>query len=52
MAVAKTDHVTVYVPVILEAASDLPAYAGIGAIHSVLLGGFSADALVATLYVA
>ena len=43
--VKKGDRVTVYMPMIPEAAFALLACARIGAIHSVVFGGFSADAL-------
>jgi acetyl-CoA synthetase len=45
MNVAKGDRVTVYLPMIPEAAFAILACARIGAIHSVVFGGFSADAL-------
>ena len=43
--VAKGDRVTVYMPMIPEAAVAVLACARIGAIHSVVFGGFSPDAL-------
>jgi acetyl-CoA synthetase len=43
--VAKGDRVTVYMPMIPEAAVAILACARIGAIHSVVFGGFSPDAL-------
>jgi acetyl-CoA synthetase len=43
--VAKGDRVTVYMPMIPETAVALLACARIGAIHSVVFGGFSPDAL-------
>ncbi len=43
--VAKGDRVTVYLPMIPETAVVLLACARIGAIHSVVFGGFSPDAL-------
>ncbi|WP_442680574.1 acetate--CoA ligase [Sphingomonas sp. ASY06-1R] len=43
--VAKGDRVTIYMPMIPEAAIALLACARIGAIHSVVFGGFSPDAL-------
>ncbi|MET0375731.1 MAG: acetate--CoA ligase [Rhizorhabdus sp.] len=43
--VAKGDRVTIYLPMIPEAAFALLACARIGAIHSVVFGGFSPDAL-------
>ncbi|MFM1982800.1 MAG: hypothetical protein RJB22_1519 [Pseudomonadota bacterium] len=44
--VRKGDRVTVYMPMIPEAAFALLACARIGAIHSVVFGGFSPDSLV------
>jgi acetyl-CoA synthetase len=43
--VAKGDRVTVYLPMIPEAAFALLACARIGAVHSVVFGGFSPEAL-------
>ena len=43
--VGKGDRVTIYLPMIPEAAVALLACARIGAIHSVVFGGFSPDAL-------
>ena len=43
--VKKGDVVTVYLPMVVEAAVDLLACARIGAIHSVVFGGFSPDSL-------
>ena len=43
--VARGDRVTIYMPMIPEAAFALLACARIGAVHSVVFGGFSADAL-------
>mgnify|MGYP006285760407 FL=1 len=43
--VAKGDRVTLYLPMIPEAAVAMLACARIGAIHSVVFGGFSPDAL-------
>jgi len=43
--VKKGDRVTIYMPMIPEAAVSLLACARIGAIHSVVFGGFSPDAL-------
>jgi len=43
--VKKGDRVVIYMPMILEAAYAMLACARIGAIHSVVFGGFSADAL-------
>ena len=44
--VKKGDRVTIYMPMIPEAAFALLACARIGAIHSVVFGGFSPDSLV------
>jgi acetyl-CoA synthetase len=43
--VAKGDRVTIYMPMIPEAAYAMLACARIGAVHSVVFGGFSPDAL-------
>ncbi|MEM6901731.1 MAG: AMP-binding protein, partial [Pseudomonadota bacterium] len=43
--VSKGDRVTIYMPMIPEAAYAMLACARIGAIHSVVFGGFSPDAL-------
>jgi len=43
--VAKGDRVTIYLPMIPEAAYAILACARIGAIHSVVFGGFSPDSL-------
>ena len=45
LGVKKGDLVTIYMPMILEAAYAMLACARIGAIHSVVFGGFSPDAL-------
>lgn len=45
MGVKKGDRVTIYMPMILEAAYAMLACARIGAIHSVVFGGFSPEAL-------
>ncbi|WP_419827742.1 acetate--CoA ligase [Sphingomonas sp.] len=45
LGVAKGDRVTLYMPMIPEAAFAMLACARLGAIHSVVFGGFSADAL-------
>ena len=44
--VARGDRVTIYLPMIPEAAVAMLACARIGAIHSVVFGGFSPDSLV------
>lgn len=41
----KGDRVTIYMPMIPEAAISMLACARIGAVHSVVFGGFSPDAL-------
>ena len=43
--VKKGDRVTIYMPMVLEACMAMLACARIGAIHSVVFGGFSPDAL-------
>lgn len=43
--VKKGDMVTIYLPMVLELPTAMLACARIGAIHSVVFGGFSADAL-------
>jgi acetyl-CoA synthetase len=43
--VQKGDRVTIYMPMILEAVYAMLACARIGAVHSVVFGGFSPDAL-------
>jgi acetyl-CoA synthetase len=43
--VKKGDRVTIYLPMIVEAAYAILACARIGAIHSVIFGGFSADSI-------
>ncbi|OQM73821.1 acetate--CoA ligase [Manganibacter manganicus] len=43
--VKKGDRVTIYMPMVLEAAYAMFACARIGAVHSVVFGGFSPDAL-------
>lgn len=45
MGVKKGDRVTLYLPMIPEAAIAMLACARIGAVHSVVFGGFSADSL-------
>ena len=45
LGVAKGDRVTLYMPMILEAAAAMLACARIGAVHSVVFGGFSPEAL-------
>lgn len=43
--IKKGDRVTIYMPMIVEAAYAMLACARIGAVHSVVFGGFSPDAL-------
>jgi acetyl-CoA synthetase len=43
--VKKGDRVTIYLPMILEAAYAMLACARIGAVHSIVFGGFSPDSL-------
>ena len=45
LGVAKGDRVTIYLPMVPEAAVAMLACARIGAIHSVVFGGFSPDSL-------
>jgi acetyl-CoA synthetase len=45
LGVAEGDRVAIYMPLIAEAAVAMLACARIGAVHSVVFGGFSADAL-------
>mgnify|MGYP005839363809 CR=1 FL=1 len=45
LGVAKGDRVTIYLPMIPQAAYAMLACARIGAVHSVVFGGFSPDAL-------
>jgi acetyl-CoA synthetase len=45
LGVGKGDRVTIYLPMILDAAVAMLACARIGAIHSVVFGGFSPEAL-------
>ncbi len=46
LGVKKGDRVTIYMPMVPETAAAMLACARIGAIHSVVFGGFSPDALV------
>ncbi|WAC24852.1 acetate--CoA ligase [Blastomonas sp. SL216] len=45
LGVARGDRVTIYMPMVLEGAIAMLACARIGAIHSVVFGGFSPEAL-------
>lgn len=47
--VKKGDRVTIYLPMIPEAAVSMLACARIGAVHSVVFGGFSPDALASRI---
>ena len=49
MGVGKGDRVILYMPMIPEAAYAMLACARIGAIHSIVFGGFSSDALAARI---
>jgi acetyl-CoA synthetase len=49
LGVAKGDRVTIYLPMIPEAAIAMLACARIGAIHSVVFGGFSPDSLASRI---
>jgi acetyl-CoA synthetase len=46
LGIKKGDRVTIYMPMVPEAAAAMLACARIGAIHSVVFGGFSPDSLV------
>jgi acetyl-CoA synthetase len=46
LGIGKGDRVAIYMPLVPEAAIAMLACARIGAIHSVIFGGFSAEALV------
>jgi acetyl-CoA synthetase len=46
----KGDRITIYMPMIPEAAYAMLACARIGAVHSVVFGGFSADALAGRIH--
>ena len=46
LGVKKGDRVAIYLPMILETVVSMLACARIGAVHTVVFGGFSADALV------
>ena len=45
LGVKKGDRVTLYMPMIPEAAYAMLACARIGAVHSIVFGGFSPDSL-------
>jgi len=46
LGVKKGDRITIYMPMVPEAAAAMLACARIGAVHSVVFGGFSPDSLV------
>jgi acetyl-CoA synthetase len=52
VGVKRGDRVTIYLPMIPEAAFAMLACARIGAIHSVVFGGFSPDSLVGRIPIA
>ena len=45
LGVKKGDRVTIYLPMVIEAAVAMLACARIGAVHSIVFGGFSSDSL-------
>jgi acetyl-CoA synthetase len=49
LGIAKGDRVTIYMPMIPEAAYAMLACARIGAVHSVVFGGFSPDSLASRI---
>ena len=49
LGVRKGDRVTIYLPMIVEAAVAMLACARVGAIHSVVFGGFSAESLASRI---
>ncbi|MDP3415808.1 acetate--CoA ligase [Falsiroseomonas sp.] len=49
MGVAKGDRVCIYLPMIVEAAVAMLACARIGAVHSIVFGGFSPDSLASRI---
>ncbi|WP_376099590.1 acetate--CoA ligase [Roseomonas sp. CCTCC AB2023176] len=49
LGVARGDRVTIYLPMIVEAAVAMLACARIGAVHSVVFGGFSPDSLASRI---
>ena len=50
LGASKGDRITIYMPMIPEAAFAMLACARIGAIHSVVFGGFSPDALASRIH--
>ncbi len=49
VGVKKGDRVTIYLPMILEAAYAMLACARLGAVHSIVFGGFSPDSLASRI---
>ena len=49
MGVKKGDRVCIYLPMIVEAAVAMLACARIGAVHSIVFGGFSPDSLASRI---
>ncbi|MFC0409920.1 acetate--CoA ligase [Roseomonas elaeocarpi] len=49
LEVKKGDRVTIYLPMVVEAAVAMLACARVGAIHSVVFGGFSAESLASRI---
>ncbi|PHK95070.1 acetate--CoA ligase [Pseudoroseomonas rhizosphaerae] len=49
LGVRKGDRVTLYLPMIVEAAAAMLACARIGAVHSIVFGGFSPDSLASRI---
>lgn len=49
LGVKKGDRVTIYLPMIVEAAVSMLACARIGAVHSIVFGGFSPDSLASRI---
>ncbi|MBF0808278.1 acetate--CoA ligase [Rothia nasimurium] len=49
LGISKGDRVAIYMPMIAEAVIAMLACARIGAVHSVVFGGFSADALLSRI---
>ena len=49
MGVAKGDRVCIYMPMIVEAAVAMLACARVGAVHSIVFGGFSPDSLASRI---
>ncbi len=50
IGVTKGERVTIYMPNIVEGVTAMLACARLGAIHSVVFGGFSPEALIGTYY--